>query len=206
MTYSSELSYPAREHLHLPTDAIEWIDEELRTGGEGRYLRASIGTELHAMYSKSELTKSFRWYADALLNAKMHIADSRQEHATESSPHTFYVGALLATHATLQPLDKDMRQAILRQGCDDAGNVVDSFAEIGEEKQHMNASMYDAVNTFLLTNSDELKSVVITAAERAYSDFPRTQAAEYEVEFMFGYAFSAQAIKNIHTALERMED
>jgi hypothetical protein len=200
MPNNSELSYPVREYIHVPTSPAEWIDEELRTGGHGRQLRESLIIGLNAIYGNSPLVKSFKSYANAIATARKYSSSVQENFAEERIPlraQAFNAGALLATHSTVQMLDTAVRQRILMQEYVDENDVQDLFEETKRGRQFA-ATVLNAADTYgdlFESQPMELQDAIMTAAGQTFGDLPATPRTEYENEFMFGYVFSANAIR-----------
>jgi hypothetical protein len=203
MPQNPELPYPIQEHLDTPSSPVERIYEELRTGGHGSRLRENLFVGLGAIYGKSQLVGSFKTYANVLARARKYSSSVHEDQAEEKKPYrtqAFYTGSLLATHTMIQMLETGERQRVLQWWYGD-DNAVQDLLEETERGMQFAATVLNAADGYadlFEAQPEELQDALMTAATQTFDDLPATPRAEYESEFMFGYVFSANAIKVIY--------
>lgn len=208
MPHNAEYSYPSHEELDAPTSPVEYICEELRTGGHGSQLRENIMNGLGSIYGNSPLVGSFRQYANTLARARKYSSSAYEDEAREAKPfrtHAFYAGSLLATHAMTQVLSENDRQKILRWWYGDEGAVKDLLKET-ERGMKFAATVLNAADSYpalFESQSEELQDTLMTAADHLFDDLSPKPRTEYENEFMFGYVFSANAVEVIYGEIRK---
>ena len=105
--------YPDVEHLKPTVSPYDVIDEELRIYKTGPEFRQGI-IGISRLYDKTRLMTGFKKYARLLNIAQLSTAVS-VELERPAMASNFYVGEVFATHVSVKPMPKAIRQQVLRQ-------------------------------------------------------------------------------------------
>lgn len=193
----SNYPYPTAEHLeplHTPYDVI---DEELRLYPAGRDMREGI-IGISRIYEHTPLLVGFKKYA-RLLDIAHHAINisAATELTSPSVAANFYVGEVLATHISVKPMPRAIRQYVLGQ--DFLYQFGHGMYDIDPDNEVLRLICNDLIEfreqtwrETLDKQDEEYQEKLFDLVIRMFDDTPDVGGAEDDV--MAGYLFAANLI------------
>jgi len=187
--------YPDAEHLPQPLSPYDVIDEELRIYQSGAQFREGV-IGIGRIYDNTPLLIGFKKYARLLNIAQMTTAVTT-ELERPAMASNFYIGEVFATHASVRPMPKPIRQFVLAQ--DYLSQYGRGRTDIDPQNQLLKLACAELLDfrdndwqDLFARQNDLYQEKLVDATVRMYEDIPN--AGHAEDDFMAGYLYAANLI------------